>query len=134
MPDTHVRGGHIDATGVVRLLLAIGAIISMTLELRAGEFTLFSLVFAAWVALPFYLLFATTNREDRNASRATLCIGATLLAGTSFMAYRPTSIGSSSTAGLVFLFLPLWQLLGVAVIGWIARRLGRRYATGERSE
>lgn len=123
-----------DATGVVRLLLAIGAIMAVTFELRAGEFTLFSLVFAAWVALPFYLLFATTNRGDSNPSRATFCIGAALLAGTSFMAYRPSSVGSSSTAGLVFLFLPLWQLLGVAVIRWIARRLGRRDATGARSE
>lgn len=108
-----------------RALAVLGMIGAVLCELRAGTpLSIFVLLVAVWVALPFLLLFRAAGAEQGRASEVLWLIGSIALVITAFVAYRPPSMSSSSTAGLAFVFLPLWQLMGVGVLAFVATHVG----------
>ena len=108
---------------ITRLALVLGMIVAVGCELRAGKLSLFGVVVAFWVALPFLLLLRASRSTSARAVAITHLVGAVLLVGSSVAAYSPTALSSSSTSALVFVFLPLWQLIGVGIIVLVADRL-----------
>ena len=109
--------------GVARVVLFVGMILAVAFELRAGRLSVFMFVMAVWVALPFLLLLRSIRATSATAAGILYLVGAGLLGWSSLMAYRPSTLASSSTAGLVFIFLPIWQLIGVGIIVLISDRL-----------
>lgn len=70
-----------------------------------------------WTLLPFGVLAAATRlRSLGNASLSLLLAAALLFSAFSFLAYNEDVLRSSSTAGLVFIFIPLWELVGLGLI------------------
>ena len=90
----------------------------------------FGLLILAWVLLPFHLLRPVTKLaegSDASVKDRTLRAVAWLFALGTPVVYGQILVGrQSSTAALVFVFLPLYQLLligGVSLFGgWIDRR------------
>jgi hypothetical protein len=117
---------HGTPIGTARVVLLLGIVGAVTLEMIAADFSVAALVFGAWVALPFLLVLRRTEGTHTFTSGAICLAGAVLLNVTSLLAYRPSALTGSSTAGLVFLFLPLWQLLGVGILLLIVDRVAPR--------
>jgi hypothetical protein len=111
-----------------QVILVLGMIGAVALEFVAADLSLFSVLLALWVAWPFWVLFNGTRAEQTFASGALYVAGAVLLNVTALLGYRPGSLRSSSTAGLIFFFLPLWQLIGAVILRTVAVRLARRGA------
>lgn len=74
-----------------------------------------------WVALPFALLYLL-NRRYRNSKPHLRLMFIACLIGSCFVAYiyiDSIMFSTSSTSALIFIFLPLYQLIFVAIIGSI---------------
>ncbi len=120
---------------IVFVLLALGALITLGFMLYAGEpekasWWLLFLPFAAWALLP-YGCFAALTRKGLNstAARAVVIVAAALLSGLAFAAlYATFVVEPDAQGGLVFLFLPVWQLIGLTPFGFLARFLEARAA------
>ena len=109
--------------------LGSAALLASMARLSAGEAPIIAwLAYGAWGLLPFLLTVAVLTRRRPGVWRSILftCISAFALVmyGDLLFATR-----LSSTAGLAFLFIPLWQLLGCVVILaliWLFSWGGRR--------
>jgi hypothetical protein len=116
-------------------LLVVGTLVTLGFMIRAGEpgewwwWPLF-LPFATWSLAPYAAVAHVLRRRTSGlASRGAVCLAAALLAGTTaYVLYSAFVVHLDPQSGLVFLFLPLWQLLGVAPILWVAQWLARREA------
>lgn len=84
--------------------------------------------FAAWALLPFLVAGILSFRlRGSPASRRVLLAAAGLLtASTCWLLYVAFIDQPDAQSGLVFLFLPLWQLVGLLPIGLLAAALGSR--------
>ncbi len=121
------------ATLVITLL---GSLATLGLELHAAAPLKFdrSLVagigFLAWPLLPFGAVgFAVRLKFFRGLSVAVLFAASVALTAVSIFAYRPEVLRSSSTAALVFVVLPVWELVGLGAMGFVlgmTEILGRR--------
>jgi hypothetical protein len=87
----------------------------------AGGASLGLVLFGAWVLLPFALAATGVATAPAATRRA---IGITLASGFGLVMYGELLLAQdlSSTAGLAFMFIPLWQVLGVLVILAVTRR------------
>ena len=110
-----------------QIVLAVSMAAAVGLELHAAQMSILVVPFSLWVASPFGLmLWATRSRWVTPVSGWILLGGAVLLALPSLLAYRPAEIASRSTAGLNFVFVPLWQNIAAMVLIGVSAVLGRR--------
>lgn len=110
-----------------QIVLAVSMAGAVGLELHAAQMSILVVPFSLWVASPFGLmLWATRLRWVNPVSAWILLGGAVLLALPSLLAYRPAEIASRSTAGLNFVFVPLWQNVVAMVLIGISAVLSRR--------
>lgn len=93
------------------------------------------LPFAAWALLPYALLAAAAHRRPANlASRSVVCAAAALLSGFSILVlYSAFVTHLDPQSAVVFVFLPLWQLIGLLPLLVVSRLLARRGAAGTRA-
>lgn len=116
-------------------LLVFGAVITLGFMLYAGEperpgWWLLFAPFAAWALLPFGC-FAAVVRKGLKARGARLVavVAALLLAGLAFAAlYATFVVEPDPQGGLVFLFLPIWQMIGLTPFWFLLRFLEGRAA------
>ena len=101
------------------LVLLVGTFATGWFErLAIGSGDLFSLdAFSVWVASPHFLLLVPAVVVQTKKGQLILLAFASFMVAGSLYAYYDTIFRSrGSTAGLIFLFLPLWQLLLVIAI------------------
>lgn len=96
------------------VVLVAGAVSSGALVLLAGNLSPFSILAVGLVAGP-HLFFLRQVREELPRVALVDLVVALLLLVTSIAAYRPSIVRGSSTASLIFLFLPLAQAAVVLV-------------------
>ncbi len=120
---------------VTLIFLSVGAVATLGFMVYAGEpgrasWWLFFLPFAAWALVPYALVCAETRRHPANLGSLSLLNAATvLLSGSSvvllYLAFVAQPVAQS---GLVFIFLPVWQAVGLLPFLAVARILARRGA------
>lgn len=117
------------------LIAAVITVFSM-LKSAAGNFDLGTLVFMAWAVSPYLMVLIVSALLARFASppKLSLVTGvvATLMLAVTAVIYLGSLDGSSSTEALIFVFLPLYLLVGglgtfgVGLgISWLAVRTRR---------
>lgn len=111
------------ATLVIALL---GALATLGLELHAAaplkldRSLVAGIGFLAWPLVPFGAVgFAVRLRVFRGPSVAVFFAVSAALTAVSCFAYRPEVLRSSSTAALVFVVMPVWELVGLGAIGFV---------------
>lgn len=114
-------------------LLILGATVTLGFMLHAGEpwelwWWGFFVPFAAWTLVPYAVLaFAVRRRDAGPAYAVTVCLGAALLAASSAaVLYSAFVAHLDPQSGLVLIFLPAWQLLGLMPILVVAQWLDGR--------
>jgi hypothetical protein len=114
--------------------LLAGALTTLAFELHAGqpsrlEWWLGGIPFTVWVLAPFGVLGLTArSRSLGEVSLAILLAASVLLMAVSVITYNPAVMRSSSTAGLVFLFVPMLELIGLipfVIIALVLKDRGR---------
>jgi hypothetical protein len=98
---------------------------------------LVTLGFYLWVVLPFAVLIALTfyiHRKGSPASRVAIFLTSIIVAVSSVFFYWASIFKSeSSTSALVFIFVPFFDLIAIAVvylIAWLVLRLLMRMQNG----
>lgn len=88
--------------------------------------------FSVWVASPYFLLLIpVVLAHSKKGQVALLVVSLLMVAGALFIYYDTMFVHLDAQGGLVFLFLPLWQLLavlGVIVTVVVARARARTAA------
>jgi hypothetical protein len=101
-------------------------------QIRAGirlDASLFGVLFAAWPYAPFVAALAMLAPAGASIARSVAMVLVSLLA---MIAYADLALSDrpGSTAGLLFLWMPIWQMLGlglaIAVATTIEQRASRR--------
>ena len=120
-------------TRVILVLLLVGVTTTLGFMGYAGDPTrpgwwLFFLLFGAWALLPYGVVaIAARQRPANRASDSVLCLAATLLSGLGILALYSAFVAHlDPQRGLVLVFLPLWQLLGLLPFLVVSRYLARR--------
>jgi hypothetical protein len=93
-----------------------GAIVAILAQLRLADgFNLGVVLFAPWVLLPFAMAYLGVQARPESRGRA---LGLGLASAFGILVYLDLLLSSrlSSTAGLAFIFVPLWQSLGSGVV------------------
>jgi len=115
------------------ILIVLGFLISVATSIYAarpwgdnyayqeisGYFSL--LLWELWIGVPFYVLYLL-NKKYRSSSAHLKLLLFTCLVGSIFGAYIYVDsivFSTSSTSALIFIFLPVYQLIFLAVIGLI---------------
>ena len=112
---------------VARVLLALGAAVAVSRVLQDFQGATSSGVYwALWVALPFGILLWASRAAPHRFSAAALLAAAVLYGACSAVSFSPSVTRSSSTASLVYIFIPLWQTLATGNILLIAYFFRRR--------
>ena len=115
-------------------VLLAGALTTFAFVLLAGrpsrlEWWLGGILFAVWVLVPFGFLGLTArSRSLGKVSLATLLAASVLLMAVSLITYNPAVMGSGSTASLVFVFVPMLELVGLipfVIIALVLKDRGR---------
>ncbi len=121
--------------GLARLTICVMAILGagMTLGFQiyaAGSFTddLFSLVMAGWGAGPFLLLGLSSFFLPRGGlGRGILATASAFLVGVSgYILWEAFVVILDPQSGLIFLFLPFYQIIFIVIFYGFARFLGSR--------
>lgn len=92
------------------------------------------IVMLGWSMLPFVVL-GMNARADRDNSRAIgvlLTTAALILAGDLFLKWQYLAGPADAQAGLMFVFLPLWELIPVGVGSAVAFLMMTSYRPGTR--
>jgi len=117
--------------GIVTLILGalvtIGIMISTTSPVAGPSDLLFTLGFYVWAVLPFMILMLLTayihRKNFSSASRVAILLTSILVVVSSVLLYWASIFNSqSSTSALVFVFIPLYSLVGIAVaygLAWL---------------
>jgi hypothetical protein len=107
------RGLRLLAGGVT--LAGIAALVAAEARLSGGEFSFRALPLFAWPLIPFAVALFGVRHPDVTTARS---IGIAGASGFGLASYADLIVASrlSSTAGLAFLFIPLWQLIACAVV------------------
>lgn len=121
-------------TNISKAIALMGGLYSLGVVLIKGDhsslFLIFlGLIFGAWVVAPFALAWWRAPRFEESIAAGTVLLIATSAATAfSLWAYWVTFIDNptpDAQDGLIFLFVPLYQLLGMAfglwTAGWVAR-------------
>jgi hypothetical protein len=114
-------------------VLATGAVVTLGFMLDAGEpgasgWWLLFLGFGAWALLPYGVVALVAIRLGSSlASLRVLLAAALLLTGaSSLLLYQAFVVDLDPQSGIVFVFLPVWQLVGLApfllLAGWLRSR------------
>lgn len=119
--------------------LGIGVLVTLGFMLHAGEpgrpaWWLGFVPFAAWAVSPFVAagMVASRFRASPLAVRL-VAAAAAALAGSSLFVYHQGFVAHpDAQSGLLFLFLPLWQLLAILPVFLAARALARRAGSSRR--
>jgi hypothetical protein len=91
--------------------------------------------FAIWAVVPFAggALVCRSVRPSPRGLAIVAAAAALLACGTAVLLYHAFVIAPDAQSGLLFLFLPLWQALGLAPFGVFALRVARREAASSTS-
>lgn len=114
-------------------VLTGGFLISLGFMFYAGEpgrgswWPLF-VPFAAWAGLPYALIYAVSRRGPATrASSAVVLLSALAVSGFgALMLYEAFIAHPDAQSGIVLIFIPFYQVLGLLPLLWIARWLARR--------
>ena len=113
-------------------MLATAAIFFHAIDLKEIMAIIVAPLFAAWCVAPYALLWwRTSARAIGRVQAALLLLVATVVAAFGLAVYVQAFLFSTpdAQAGLVFIFVPLWQaagvMLGVGASAWIGARLDR---------
>jgi hypothetical protein len=114
------------------ILITFGIMISTTSTTGSLSDVLITVGFYAWVALPFIVLIALTLYIHRKglspASRVAILLASILVVVSSVFIYWTSIFNStSSTSALVFIFIPIYALVAIAVVHGIAWLLLRPF-------
>jgi uncharacterized BrkB/YihY/UPF0761 family membrane protein len=115
------------------ILLLVGTVATGWFEEIAmrADYSLSLDAFSVWVASPYFLLLIPSVLvQTKKGQVAILAFVVFMVVGGLFAYYDTMFLSRGSTGGLVFLFLPLWQLLiaiGITV-GVIVTRVRRSAA------
>lgn len=106
---------------IIGAIITFGIMASTTSRISGLSDLLITLGFYVWVALPFIVLTGLTFYIHRRglsfASRAALLLTSILIVVSSVIIYWASIFNSeSSTSALVFLFIPIYALLAMAVV------------------
>ncbi|MDH4030083.1 MAG: hypothetical protein OEU49_04465 [Chromatiales bacterium] len=84
--------------------------------------------FAAWAGVPYALVYAASRRGPATtASHAVVFLSALAVSGFSaLMLYQAFIAHPDAQSGIVLLFIPFYQVLGLLPLLWVARVLARR--------
>jgi FtsH-binding integral membrane protein len=116
-------------------ILLLGVLTTLGFMVHAGEpsspsWWLLFVPFAGWVSVPYAVVALAVRRQPVvRSSQVVLLIAAIALAtfgGYTLYGAFVTHIDAQS--GIVFVFLPLYQLVGLVPLLWIAQSLARRGA------
>jgi hypothetical protein len=129
-----------DKIGITKVVASvISAIVALSAALVAsggvGDPTM--LVFLLWIISPYALFLLISWIFERftkaPARHGIACVVAILMFVFSMFAYADTAADSSSTYGLIFIFVPLWlNIGGPAIFGiclllaWLAKMVSSR--------
>jgi len=118
------------------LVLLVGAVATLGFMVYAGDpasgsWWLFFVPFAGWALLPYALVgVATRWQPSSRGSQSVLCVAAVLLTCASvLLLYSAFVAQPDPQSGLILIFLPLWQGLGLLPFLGVSRVLARRGAT-----
>ncbi|MGQ0761879.1 MAG: hypothetical protein ACT4OT_07675 [Acidobacteriota bacterium] len=121
-------------TGIIIIVLAalttVGIMASTTSTIGSFSDVLITLGFYVWVTLPYVVLIALTlyiYRKGSEAARVAILVTSILVAVSSVVLYWSAIFKSeSSTSALVFVFIPLYSFVAIAVgqvALWLVLRL-----------
>jgi hypothetical protein len=115
-------------------LLVVGALVTLGFMLGAGEpvkplWWVGFLPFGIWALVPYGALAWFTRRcRVSRSSQWVLLVAALLLSGvSSALLYQAFAVELDPQSGIVFVFLPVWQLLGLSpglFVAWTLRSRG----------
>ena len=112
-------------TIIIGAVVTSGIMFSTTSAVSSLSDLLFTLGFYAWVLLPFLILIILTSYIHRkglsSASRVAVLLTSLLVVISSVLIYWVSIFNSeSSTSALVFIFIPIYALVAIAVVYGIA--------------
>jgi hypothetical protein len=115
---------------ILGALVTVGIMISTTSPVAGLSDLLFTLGFYVWVVLPFIILILLTfyihRKNFSSASRVAILLTSILVVVSSVLIYSASIFNAeSSTSALVFVFIPLYSLVGIAVtygLAWLVLR------------
>jgi drug/metabolite transporter (DMT)-like permease len=110
---------------IIGAVITSGMMISTTSAVSSFSDFLVTLGFYVWVMLPFIILIALTLYIHRKglsyASRMTILLTSILVVVSSVLIYWTAIFNSeSSTSALVFIFIPIYALVTIAVVYAVA--------------
>ena len=113
-------------TIILGALVTVGIMISTTSPVAGLSDLLVTLGFYVWAVLPFMILLLLTTYIHRknfsSASRLAILLTSILVVVSSVLLYWASIFKSeSSTSALVFIFIPLYSLVGIAVTYGLVR-------------
>jgi glucan phosphoethanolaminetransferase (alkaline phosphatase superfamily) len=120
---------------VIGAVAALGIMVSTTSAVGGLSDLAFTLGFYVWVLLPFVLLILLNSYAHRSglspAPRAAALLTTVVVVVSSVFIYWSSIFGSeSSTSALVFLFIPLYAVVGGAVLFGLAWLLLKPFLRG----
>jgi hypothetical protein len=112
-------------TSVIGAIITFGIMYSATSAVTNGSDLLVTSGFYVWAVLPFITLIILTSfihRKGRSgAARVAILLTSMLVVVSSVLIYWGSIFNSeSSTAALVFVFIPIYSLVAIAVIYGLA--------------
>ena len=118
----------------VQLAVFMAALASIGLTITAADLDapatrVLGLIFAAWVAAPYVVLLHATTRSAADALHGWVLLLATIALAAFGLAiyYDAMFVHLDPQSGIVFLVVPVWQMIAAgAVVVVLHRRLARR--------
>ena len=112
-------------TIIIGAVVTSGIMISTTSAVSNLSDLLITLGFYVWVILPFIILIILTSYIHRkglsSASRVAILLTSILVVVSSVLIYWASIFNSeSSTSALVFIFIPIYALMAIAVVYGLA--------------
>ena len=121
-------------TNATKLTAILGGLLSLAIVVIKGDHSsllmiMLGLLFSAWVVAPFALAYRRAGPfADSFTASAVILIATLAITAFSSFAYWMTFVNNpapDAQDGLVFLFVPLYQLIGISLVlwgmGWISR-------------
>lgn len=119
---------------IIGAVITTGIMISTTSAVSSFSDFLITLGFYVWVILPFIILAILTLYIHRkglsSASRIAILVSSILVVVSSALIYWAAIFNSeSSTSALVFIFIPIYALVAIAVVYVVALLLIKSFVT-----
>jgi drug/metabolite transporter (DMT)-like permease len=123
---------------IIGAVLTFGIMVSTTSSIDSFSDLLFLAGFYVWVALPFAVLIVLILYIHRkgfsSASRAAILISSALVVMSSVLIYWASIFHSeSSTSALVFIFIPIYALVAIAIMYGLSWLLLKAVMPGPKS-